>query len=68
MNKRPKLFQEILNEYVIEVEKLRERKRCLGTGEKSTNIEIQIDNTIARYDKRIKSLSALQGTSMRKLP
>jgi hypothetical protein len=60
-----KSFKEIVNEYVEELDRLQERKRCLGTGEKGTNIEVQIDKTIAIYERRIKKLSALEGKKMR---
>jgi hypothetical protein len=63
----PKSFKQMLDEYIKEVERLREKKMCLGTGQKGTNIEVQLDNTIALYDKRIKSLSSLQGTKLRQI-
>ena len=65
MGTSQKSFKEIVDTYKKEVEKLREKKMCLGTGEKSTNIEVQIDKTIAIYENRIKNLSSLQGKQMR---
>lgn len=53
-------FQEMLKRYQSELEKLRERKRCLGTGTKSTNIEVQLDKTIERYENTIKKLGRFQ--------
>lgn len=67
MSGRTKTFKEIVGVYVEEVEKLRERKMCLGTGEKGTNIEVQLDKTIERFEKRIKSLQSLEGTKARRI-
>lgn len=57
-------FDEIVNHYREELKKLQERKFLLGTGEKSTNIEVQLDKTIDRYDNTIRKLMRFQGRKL----
>lgn len=51
--------KKLLKQYQSEAEALHERKRLLPTGQKSTNIEVQIDKTIEHYMKKINSIKRL---------
>ena len=49
-------FQDLCKKFTSERDEIQQRIQLLGVGEKSTNIEVQLQKTLQHYNNRIAAL------------